>query len=107
VDLSLDELVRAAQELCGNDNDRGRTISNLLVLLLREIDEDFAGGVLYSEERKDGSTVIGNSDFLSVFGGYWRRYRISDWGEIRRRESNKIVRFGFPNFVHPACPQQG
>jgi len=64
VDLGLDELVRAAQELRSDDDHRRRPIADLLVLLLCEIDEDFTGGMFDCEEREDGGAVVGNCYFL-------------------------------------------
>lgn len=51
VDLGLDELIRAAQELRSDDDHRRRPIAHLFVLLLCEIDEDFTSGMLNCEER--------------------------------------------------------
>jgi hypothetical protein len=64
VDLRFDELVRTAEELGGDDDDGSGTVADLLVLLLREVDEDPAGRVLDCEKREDGGTVIGDGDFL-------------------------------------------
>ena len=64
MDLGLDELVRAAQELRSDDDHRRRPIADFLVLFLCEIDEDFTSGMLNCEEREDGSAVVGDCYFL-------------------------------------------
>lgn len=46
VDLRLDELVRAPQELRRDDDYTRRAVPDFFVLFLREVDEDTAGGVL-------------------------------------------------------------
>ena len=64
VDLRLDELICAAQKLGGNDDDGRSAITDLLVLLLCEIDENAACGVIDGEEGEDGSAIIRDGDFL-------------------------------------------
>jgi hypothetical protein len=49
VNLRFDKLVRTAEELGGDDDDGGSAVADLLVLLLREVDKDPAGGVLDCE----------------------------------------------------------
>jgi hypothetical protein len=46
VDVVLDELVRALQKLRGDDHHRSGTVTNFLVLEVREFAKNFAGGVL-------------------------------------------------------------
>jgi hypothetical protein len=64
VDLGLDELIRAAQELRSDDDHRRRPIAHLFVLLLCEIDEDFTSRMLNCEERENGGAIVGDCYFL-------------------------------------------
>jgi hypothetical protein len=49
MNFSLDEFVRATKELCCDYHDRGRAVSDFLVLLLRKFDKDAASWMLYWE----------------------------------------------------------
>ena len=51
VDLLLHELVRAPEKLSCYEHDGGRPITDFLVLLLRKVDKNSAGGML---DRKEG-----------------------------------------------------
>ncbi|KAI3475615.1 hypothetical protein L1887_62957 [Cichorium endivia] len=66
VDLVLDQLVGATEELGGDDDDRGGAVADLLVLLLCELDEDAACGLVDLEEREDGGAVVGDGDVANV-----------------------------------------
>jgi len=52
------ELVCTAQQLCSDDHDRSRAITDFFVLLLSKIYKDTASRVFYGKERKDGCAVI-------------------------------------------------
>jgi hypothetical protein len=61
------QLVRPTEKLSGYDDDRGRAVANLLVLLLREVDKDPSRRILYGEKGENRGTVIGDSDFLNSY----------------------------------------
>jgi hypothetical protein len=58
MDFCFYELVCTAQELCGDDYDRSRAITNFFVLLLSQIYKYATGRVFYRKERQDGGSVI-------------------------------------------------
>jgi hypothetical protein len=66
VDFVLDEVVGAAEEFGGDNDDRGGAVSDLLVLLLRELDEDAPGGVFDFDQLEDGSAVVRDGDVLQA-----------------------------------------
>jgi hypothetical protein len=64
VNLVLDEVVGATEELGSDDNDGGGTVSNLLVLLLGELDEDATSRVLDFDELEDSRAVVRDGNVL-------------------------------------------
>jgi hypothetical protein len=58
------QLVTASQQLSSNENNRGCAVTDLLVLLLRQLDQNFSGRVLNIEEAEDCGAVIRNRDIL-------------------------------------------
>lgn len=58
MNLVFDEVVRALEELGGDEDDRSRAVSDLLVLLLGELDEDPARGVLDLDQVQDRRSVV-------------------------------------------------
>ena len=66
MDLVLHELVCSPQQLGGYYDDRGCAISDFLVLLLCEVDEDFACGVLDIKQTEDGGAVVGHGHVADV-----------------------------------------
>jgi hypothetical protein len=64
VNLVLDEVVGATEKLRSDDNDGGSTVSNLLVLLLSELDEDATGRVLDFDELEDRRAVVRDGNVL-------------------------------------------
>lgn len=64
MNLVLDEVVGAAEEFGGDDDDRGGAVADLLVLLLRELDEDAPGGVFDFDQLEDGGAVVRDGDVL-------------------------------------------
>ena len=58
MNLVLDEFVGTTEKLSSDDDDRGGAITDFLVLLLGEFDEDLCGGVFDFEKLENGSTVI-------------------------------------------------
>ena len=69
VDLVAHKVVCVLEKFSGNDYDRGGAITDLLVLLLGEFDEDFGGWVLDLEESQDSGAVVGNCYILLEEGG--------------------------------------
>jgi hypothetical protein len=91
VDLVLHELVRPPQQLGRYYDDRGCAIADFLVLLLGEVDEDLARGVLDVEQREDGRAVVGHRHVADVVDHHLvetRRpeRRLDDIGDCLRRE---------------------
>lgn len=66
VDLVLDEIVRALEELGGDEDDRGGSVSDLLVLLLSELNEDTASGVVDFDEVEDRGAIVRDRNVLRV-----------------------------------------
>ena len=64
VNLVLDEIVRSLQEFGSDDDDRGSTISNFLVLLLSEFYEDPSRWVFNFDQLKNRSSVIRDCNIL-------------------------------------------
>lgn len=64
MNLVLDQIVGALQELGSDDDDGGCSIAHFLVLLLSELDEDPSSGVLDFDELQDGGAVVGDGDVL-------------------------------------------
>lgn len=85
VDLVLDEVVGAAEEFGRDDDDRGGAVSDLLVLLLRELDEDATGGVFDFDQLEDGGAVVRDGDVLAGELVSVHRARGAGEGVKRRR----------------------
>mmetsp|Transcript_56005 Transcript_56005/g.93095 ORF Transcript_56005/g.93095 Transcript_56005/m.93095 type:complete len:336 (-) Transcript_56005:260-1267(-) len=64
VDTLLDEGLSLTEELSSKNAHRGGSITDLLVLSLRNLDEDAGGGVVNVEGLEDGGTVVGDSDLV-------------------------------------------
>lgn len=64
VNLVLDQLVGALQKLGGDDHDRSRTVTDLAVLLLRQLDQHFARRVLHFEKLENGGAIVADRDIL-------------------------------------------
>jgi hypothetical protein len=60
----LHELVSSSQKLGGDQDNRGSAVTDLLVLLVRKVDEDLAGGVLDVEKAENRGTIVGDSNIL-------------------------------------------
>jgi len=64
MNLRLYQLICAAKELCGDNDNRGRPIAHFLVLFLREVHKDTTSRVLNVQERENSCTVVRDSNFL-------------------------------------------
>lgn len=71
----LHQLVSATEQLCGDEDDGGSAVANLLVLLLCEVDEDLAGRVIDIEELEDRGSVVGDGDVLGYVSA-WFKYAV-------------------------------
>ena len=58
MDFCFYELVCTAQQLCGDDYDRSRAITDFFVLLLSQIYKYATSRVFYRKEGQDSSAVI-------------------------------------------------
>ena len=85
VQLHLDEFLSFSQKLPCEDGYGGGPVSDLLVLGLGNVDQNFSGRVVHMHGPKDGRPIVGDVDVL-VFGAG------SDGDE---------------NFVHPSGPEGG
>lgn len=65
VDLRFYELVCPPEQLRSDDHHGSRTVAHFLVLFLCKVDKYASSRMLYSQERQDGGTVIGDRNFLS------------------------------------------
>jgi hypothetical protein len=68
VNLVLDEVVGALEQLRRDEHDRRSPVSDFLVLLLGELDEDAPGGVVHLDEVQDGRSVVGDGHVLAAGG---------------------------------------
>jgi hypothetical protein len=66
VNAVLHELIAASKQLCGDEDNGGGTITDLLILLLGEVDKNLASGILDIEETENGGTIVGYGDILSL-----------------------------------------
>jgi len=66
VNLVLDELVSAAEQLGGKDDDGGGTITDFTILDLGKLDEDLSGGVRNLKLLEDSGAIIGDGDIANV-----------------------------------------
>jgi len=64
VDLVLDQLVGPLQELSGNNDDRGGAITDLLILLLSQLDQNASSWMLHLQHVQNGGAVVGDGDIL-------------------------------------------
>lgn len=64
VNLVLDKVVRALEELGGDEDDRRRAVADFLVLLLGELNEDPARGVLDLDQVQDCRAVVRDGHVL-------------------------------------------
>jgi hypothetical protein len=62
--LDRDEFLGFAQELGREDADRSGSVSDLVILDFRDIDEDLGGGVVEVDGFEDGRAVVGDGDAL-------------------------------------------
>lgn len=62
VNLHVDESLSLSQQLTRQHANRRRSVSNLVVLDLRDVDEDLGGGVVERNRFEDGRSVVGNND---------------------------------------------
>jgi hypothetical protein len=62
----LDKLVSLTEKLSGNDDDRGGTITDLLILEIREFHEDLGGGVGNVKVLKDSSTIVSDGHITKI-----------------------------------------
>jgi hypothetical protein len=66
VDVVLDEFVASLQELRGQDNNRGSSITNLSILNLRKFDEHFCRGMSDLQLFQNCGAIICDSDISNV-----------------------------------------
>lgn len=64
--MLLHEFVSALEELSGEDNDGGGTISDFSVLDLGKLDENLGGGVGDLELLEDSGAIVGNGHITDV-----------------------------------------
>jgi len=60
----LHQLVSSPKQLSGDQDDRCCAITNFLVLLMRKINQNLAGGVLNVEQAENGGAVVRYGDVL-------------------------------------------
>jgi len=65
VDFLVDELFSLLEELSSHDGDGGGTISDLLVLSLGDVDQNFGGRVINPDGLEDSGTIVGDGDLLA------------------------------------------
>ena len=65
VNSLMNELLALSQKLSGKDSDGSSSITDLLILGLGDIDQDFSGRVVNVDRLEDGSSIVGHSDGLS------------------------------------------
>mmetsp|Transcript_61312 Transcript_61312/g.161124 ORF Transcript_61312/g.161124 Transcript_61312/m.161124 type:complete len:491 (-) Transcript_61312:36-1508(-) len=66
VDVVLDQLVRALQQLRRDDHHRGGAVADLRVLQVCQLHQNLGGGVLHLELLQDGGAVVGDRDVADV-----------------------------------------
>jgi hypothetical protein len=79
----VDELLSLTKQLSSKYCDCGGSISNLLVLGLGDIDENFGGRVINMHRSEDGGSVICNINML-ILGASCDRHKDfihSSWAE--------------------------
>jgi hypothetical protein len=85
VDLVSDQLLRTSEKFRGDNDNRGGTITNLLVLQVSELDEDLGCRVLYLEQLEDGGTIVCDCHIL----GAHMKMRSKRVSHRRRSEDGK------------------
>lgn len=65
MDLLHNEVLGLTEELTSEDSDGGGTITNLLVLSARNIDQDLGRWVVNEDRLKNGRTIVGDGDLLT------------------------------------------
>ena len=65
MDLLHNKVLGLTEELTSEDSDGGGTITNLLVLSARNIDQDLGRWVVNEDRLKNGRTIVGDGDLLT------------------------------------------
>jgi hypothetical protein len=66
MNLVLHKLIGTLEELSGEDDDGGGTVTDFSVLNLRELDQDLSSGMLDLKQLEDGGTIIGDSYITDI-----------------------------------------
>jgi hypothetical protein len=71
VDVLLDEFVSSLEELSGEDDDGGGTISDFSILDLGEFDENLGSGVGNLELLEDSGAIISNGNITDIINKHF------------------------------------
>ena len=77
VNFGFNELVCTAEKFSSNNNNRSCSITDFLVLFLREVNKNLAGRVFHLQKRQNGSAIVRNGDFLQRVQNVGKGTRVS------------------------------
>ena len=90
----LNESLRLTKELTGSEDDRGRAVTNLVVLGLGDIDESLRSRVHNIEQADESSSIVGDGHASSVMDEF-----VHTAGTCHKSSVIRVSKFEFDSSI--------